>query len=276
MNDGGSASDVVHPDSGVATLCDGSAGLRFLFSDIGVNAGLMEGHALLEENGSSFFMVDGQCRYVSNAGAEGWADYRTGVLSLEEATQLARAVRYGEWSAAGTKLWTNPAINDAGTMAFSDGTVWLGLRGWLSPEGLPDLPAALWNWQNGSFPTVAAAGTPVSGPVRYRVFTREFFGITYPTAAWPLASDVGALAETAQDLGNNVYGKGRLAIGQEAEALRTLRRSYVQQRPGGFPSALDFIPIGTPGQTEPKYLLFVRDTSPFEQITDGLVPNLPR
>jgi hypothetical protein len=39
---------------------------------------------------------------------------------------------------------------------------------------------------------------------------------------------------------------------------------------------LDFIPIGAAGNTVPHYLLFVRDATPFEGASDGLIPGLPR
>ncbi len=263
-------------DAPVAQICDGSTGIRFAFSNISPGARLTEGHALLEENGTAFFVVDGQCHFASNTAAEGWVDYHTGVLSPSAAADLARDAQYGTWAATGNHLWRGSA-QDASTMSFSDGTTSLGIAGYFSTDGLPELPAALWTWQDETFASIAADGQPATGDVRYRLFTREFFDVKYPTAAWPLAADPATLAEGTDALAANDYGKGHLATGADAAALRALRRQYVQAHPGGFPTVLDFIPIGAAGgNTVPQYLLFVRDATPFESASDGLIPGLPR
>jgi hypothetical protein len=268
-------SDATTPDM-QSKVCDGSTAIRFWFANIAQGSRLLEGHALLEENGTSFFIVDGQCHFVSNAAAEGWTDYREGSLSAADAIELERSVNYRAWSTVAGKVWQNSDVQDASTLAFSNGSIWIGLRGWLTSSGLPELPAALWTWQNTMFAKLAAMGQPTTGSVRYRLFKREFFGVKYPTAAWPLPSDPSALAETGEDLAANAYGKGRLANAQETASLRALRHTYVQNHPGGFPLAVDFIPIGMPGDSVPDYLLFVRDTTSFESMTDGLIPALPR
>jgi hypothetical protein len=237
---------------------------------------------MMSENGSSFLIVEGTCRYWVQTGQ--LEHVVSGMLTaadrqaLREDFQLDRWQQLvGDYPNSGFdipsyfyvfgrgKLQTPCGTSDEVGGCIQTGT------GSKSDQNLGPLHAAFYNTTR----RFSARGPTVTADLRYLLVEGTSAVVNYQWSnpgTWPLG-DPREVA-TPQSVLDNGYTRGssRLASGRDADALRELWRQYLDYEISGrevdMPaSASAAIPIEVDGT---RYQLFIRDSIPLEA-PNGLI-----
>lgn len=284
----GSAPPTEVPAGGGAAMCDGSDQLTMQF--VVLNYAAHAGHLSFPyRNGAYFLRVDGRCRYwvyglgLSDAATLGPAQPRTttaldpittGVLSGEEAEQLATEIHYLRWKdydgrhAELTAVGMTPSV-------FTDGQHEFSCAVGCDAPGMPSNAAALRTTALDWIVRLTDSGQPVGGPVRVATFNSntsrsEFEGRGYNCLPAVLPLQPSAYAQ--DDLASVITGT---LMTEEAPSLRAVRTQFRADRfrfprPSGIPPISYNVDLPVCDQ-ERVWSLIVSDVlEPYE--IDGFVP----
>jgi len=241
-------------DGPIATICDGSTAIRFSFRNIG-GGQVLPGSQVLSENGFNFLIVDGQCHFWARPDQD--SDAREGDLSEERANRLSSTLKLSSWGKLRGDYTDSLCDGPTREYRFADSkiAVYSTCGGGSSPVNWLLNPAL------SQLQAIYDTGTPVGGPVRF-VLMAEQDGVVWSSsvinlaAHWPLASDPASVAWTFDQANNYQPGSSNSAAPPDADALRSIRRSFVTagttQWTGGF------VPIL--GPRDEQYEFFVRDS----------------
>jgi hypothetical protein len=245
-------------------ICDGSTSIRF--SAVQWFSGqTYGGEQTLNENGTRYLIVDGQCRFFAYKKDNGGVGrIATGQLTENEINAFIRDFRLDEWS-----KWE-------GEYCSAQIYEYL-LRDWdyagrtISFRHCYPDKSSRFQWLKDGFDTNIEAymskGQPWDGDVRYfLVFAPESThedDVRYQNAPlWPLDVEPDTIAMSLWDaemLGEE--GADYLASGEDAEKLRQLRDSVV----------IGYGEIGIVDGAGRRYMLFHRDSIDLEN-EEGLLP----
>lgn len=232
------------------TVCDGRSSLRIAHWGQPENADV--GQALLLERGSTNFFLDGSCHAWLRTGE--WGELRTLDLTAADVAALIKALRLAEWKALDSKYCVD--VTDLGALGFYFDGKLITLSGC---NVLPSAPFDIWQLVREETAALYARAKPITtGRVRYLLERHpgEDPNAMRGGSPWPLGNVEAASALDAQGMPGI-----RIAEDADAAALRLLRARYVQGEIGEYP--LFGVPIVE--QDGRRFLLFLRDESPFEQ-----------
>ena len=244
----------------IATICDGSSGLRLSFRNIG-GGQVLPGSQVLSENGFNFLLVDGTCHFWARP--DQWSDVREGDLTVEQADRLSGALRLAQWSELQGEYVDD--LCDGPTREYRfDGAkiaVYASCGGGKNSESVDSLLTA----SVLQLAMVYEAGAPVDGPVRL-VLVAEAADQFWPmwwvenAARWTGSGDPRAIALTYSQASSYEPGSSVLVMPPEADTLRSSRRSFADKN--GFQLTGGFLPVL--GPMDEKYEAFVRDSISIE------------
>lgn len=265
-------------------ICDGSD--TFTFQRANWNRG-WEGSAfgVLWRNGYAYLRVDGHCRYYAYQGMRP-DPVVTGMLSGEEATQLAADVEYAGWPLLDGLTATGGTADNALEQLYDGKHALFCARGcrWGAAPQDEEAAARLTPWFDAADEwrqRLLERGTPLQGDVRLAIELKEDIIHSGGYLEWPLAEPI----ETFLVAGNSDFEEaagpdespaaesasvsdGILFQGEDAERLRTLRAEALRTAtPGAITEG--WIAIDAPG--EMFYEVVVADALPYEG-ADGRVP----
>ncbi len=253
----------IDADASVAprTLCDGSDGLR-LYVFIGGGGPTEPGRQVLIENGFSFILVDGHCRYWVKSAENDYEELRTGVLDADTLAEFVADFRYDRWPELNRVEPYGAPVPDGGNVIFLDPETSITCQTVCSGASTPPDVEAMalanntWNtrlWQ---------AGEDVFGDVRISVIESSRDPASLPPGTtlplWTLSTPIESIAVSAADALALGFGDGVLITGADAEALRVMRQGFLDS---GAPGSSMLVAAGGGGQL---YEVSVRDTTPFE------------
>ena len=254
------------------TICDGSDDLRFWAGVTGGGMTAVE-HDVLFENGASFFLIDGRCRFWVKPAENIFEEVRSGVLDPGTLAELADDFRYDHWPELEGSYFGDVAAFDADNIGFMDREVAISCAanclGDSTPPDVVAMREAYVAWSTRLWET----GEAVSGDLRANAVEHsrppEDWSREWRPVPWPASVPIESFAVPE--------GGGRPPIvvlsGPDADALRVLRREFLDGEHGDFPSAGHSMLISdTDG---PLYFVNVRDTTPFED-ERGVISWLPR
>ena len=266
-DDTGSRSRTVPADAGgdasAISICDGSADIRLAIRIAGGGPG-SAGMTMLSENGFRLLLIDGACdAWILNGHND---PLRILSVSRAREQQLIAALRLGHWGEISTFPGGGCADAPAIAYRFADERISGPVCGLANDHPLHTLNEAFAQ----QVQELYAAGTPVSGKVRYlliedngeaRLDARRPFiwQLNIPADAVPLSKEEATFYRG---------GNSQQATGTDAERLRGIRTTTAN---GTLPNGttLDFTTIAGPDNT--LYLLYIRDALPFED-DSGLLP----
>ncbi len=276
---GTTAGDDAGADPAVANvLCDGSDALRLIATRT-LNGGMLApGSGVAFENGTSFLLVRGDCRFWVYSGI--FQPTRSGELTAAQRDRLIDALRLDRWADYMGDYTRGPAFDypnqfvafgvdaiDAPCSASKSGG-----RGCirLSSGGTDTTANVAWLEPSlrQQITQLEAEGTPVSGAIRYVLAEQRSNGSSAWSrpAMWPLG-DPATVALTEIDAMAYRAGESTLATGADAEALRSIWSRYLSGEVGDR-TMYEIIPVVSGSAT---YHLFVRDSLPLEDAR-GLLP----
>ena len=254
---------------GEVPLCDGTPTIRLLAQVLVSESQLLPGYQLADENGAGYLLVDGTCHYWVYAGGP-WSSVREGVLSEAAADVLSKSLDYSEWQQSRGAWSPTLVASDAPVIVFRgsplDGgaVVWSGLCG-AAGSPVPGLSEAMVRAFSNLQPAMEnlwAAGTNVTGPVRYLLISEPGGRSAEPHLQWPEeVADAASIALTYEDAFTLRFfdPRARIVEGARADALRALRRTRSE---GLLYRNFAWIPVRDASGA--GYWLFVRDTIPQE------------
>jgi hypothetical protein len=215
-------------------LCDGSTDIRLLIYETGGRGtfprfGVPFGHR--------FAFVDGQCRFF--AGSRYTLGYRSGVLTSEQAADVARETRWAELPALdGLQTEQCP---DAGSRVLTDGE---HVAHW---RGCGDGPG---------FGMLASLGPRLDGPVLVATAPEAPPRATATLLPWTIAREPSAFADVDSEDPWSVPGV-RVTDTADVARLRQLRAQVV------FDPPYEHHPFYvTTGDGGPTYAAYVREVVP--------------
>ena len=252
------------PSGPFEVSCDGDpTSIQYAFQTTG--GGLIEeGSAVVQENGSRFFVITGDCRYwafgarVSRVSS--MSPTHTGLLNEIELRALHDRIRLYEHSSQQVML---AGVADASVDSLTDGRTTIACPALCSFEGAPAELAPVYESAMEILDELFELGTPVEAPsVRVAVARQDFWSTRWewPEAEWPLDIPITEFERDA-------YGGNRRVDGEGALALRELRRrAYAGEfQPPGMGGG--FIPVRVDGEL---WGVFVRDVIDVDAPDTGL------
>lgn len=262
------------PDAGdlaraPSKICDGSSTIRFAQVTAG-GGQVLPGSQVLNENGFSFFIIDGSCHYWAKGGQ--FADVKAGVLTPDEELRLYDDLRVESWPEL--KETCTGRVMDGASSFFRLGTsrivVPSGCSGQDSVSPLAEIESAF----NAHAASLSGRGTPVDGPVRLVLVAVPVDIswndlVTNAAAAWPLMRPAAQFATSAEHASQYRAGDSMLVEIPDAGLLRAIRRTFMAS--GNALYTGGYVPIRDDAGN--RYQLFVRDTVPMEDESGLLGPN---
>lgn len=257
------------------TICDGSDGVRFAYVVMSDAGRVGPGLAVIYQNGHNYLFVDGRCRYWAFQGNPRGVlvGARSGVLDRETERRLSEELRTGSWGA-----WRGTHSTPGGPIHASPEVLWVPGAGIVCKGCFTEMPHlrevifAARSWLE----RLQAAGAPLTGAVRLAAINYQESYRDWPhgVALWPVQRPLSDFVVPLVPGEPGIEGPGLRVEGDEAEALRQLRRETLEGKffPAGAPTP-GTIPVRDDnGQL---HFLYVRDTLPFERPSDGQVPRPP-
>jgi len=243
-------------------LCDGSDDLRFSAAIAG-GGPIEAGRMVLADNGFSFILVDGHCRYWVMPGAYQFQEVRTGVLDTTTLAEFVADFRYDRWPELNRVAPYGTPASDGSGLLLLDPETSIGCQtvcsGVNTPADVEAMGLANTDWNA----RLWAAGEAVVGDVRISVIESDRDAATLPPTwtppLWTLTTPIASVAVSADAAHTLSFGDGVLITGTDADALRALGRDFLAsgaQRTG--------IPILVHDDGGQLYEVSVRDTTPFE------------
>lgn len=217
------------------------------------------------ENGHSFFLIDGTCRYAVKTHGE--REVRTGVLTAEQEEGLAVRLGYRAWASFEGDWSAAFGAPDAGAFQVWDhqflASCTAGCRD-SAPEELQELSSGLSDflapyWEQ---------GTPFRGEAM-RLVIVEYSRTAHEPSPWPLSTPVSEFmlpADEPLDIGRSFE-----VTGPDAEALRELQADFLARTPE-IDRERPILILTEDGQ---HVGLLLRESLPWEDHT-GLVRQSPR
>jgi len=231
-------------DSANALLCDGSSGARLVYSDDGGNVPTT--YSFSHAYGHSFFVVDGSCRYW--AGEEYLKGVRTGTLTPERASGIARDLHYSQF--ARLKAYTGSDCPDATTRTLSDGTNNVRCTCDCRDQTPVEYQQAF-SRLDGVFRQLFDAGAPAELPIR--VIATDQTHPDYTAAAWPLTWSPREVLWNGTTRPSPSAGR-LVTEAMELTALRMLRQAVVDRYAHNFA-----VKVSDAGS---EFMVFPRDEAP--------------
>jgi hypothetical protein len=247
-----------------AVLCDGSPGITFAAAALG-GGNPVPGTQVMAENGHSFIIVEGTCRFYAQRGRLERAV--TGVLSPQQLDALRDSLQLESWRSCHGRV---AGALDGPEHHFVYGRSERargGIDACVNIES-PDEPGLLLMGYQRLVTSLIAAGQPVQGDIRYLLVQGDDNVESHWTdpAAWPLG-DPAEVAMSPAAASGYEPGSSKLAQGAEAAALRALWQDFLDDDTSGREPGSIAIPVEVNGA---RYQLFLRDSLPLED-TRGLI-----
>lgn len=205
-------------------ICDGSPGVKAAVQVVGGH--LAPDEILRTENGHSFFIIDGTCRYVVKTTSRG--EVRTGVLTEAEEEALATKLGYRAWSEFNGDWTENEGWHDGSTLLLWDhqheASCYVTCRDSAPPE-LRELSETRTEFLESYW----ERGTPYVGEA-VRLLVVNHSRTQQEPYAWPLAPRPFTDFMRAENLA--VEGGMSFEVsGPDADALRTIQSHFLANAP---------------------------------------------
>ncbi len=223
-------------DSEQFQYCSGTGDLWLGFQYYGGTYEGGAGNTLFEENGNIFFVIDDSCRYFAFDGTDGekafggLADIRTGLLSQDEAADIAESIKLNRF----IEHFGNDYLNDASDCsnailydkngAFS---CYCGCPSFSEPKDMTQSAKQIAQ-------ELVKKGKPLLGSLRvislphvnvcdgyWSVYLKEEVPQTPPNGFDPSASAIGECVNSHNNATQSVLIEGEIAA-----SLRNLRKEY--------------------------------------------------
>jgi hypothetical protein len=223
------------------------------------------------ENGASYFYVTGACEFrVVDGLRSRLPPDLVGVLTPEEAEELATDLRFSDWptyydTTPGFEGMNNPFLIDETGMFIVGGSCFPGaLEPDECPEPFPAVAAGIEEWRD----RLQTLGLPADGPMRVAAVLEEPPGVVaegIEWSPWPLQRPIADFLldpEAPIEAGQGVA----LTDQDEIDAMRSFRDSFVTQFGPEDTIRGMYVLDG-----DQHYLVYARDAAPVED-ENGLVP----
>jgi hypothetical protein len=254
------------------TLCDGSDDLR-LFVFMSGGGPTEPARQVLIENGFNFILVDGHCRFWVKPDESIFETVRTGVLDAETLAEFVADFRYDRWPDLNRVGAYGTSLPDGGSVIFVDPETSITCQTVCSGPSTPPDVEAMRLANNAWNARLWSIGEAVTGDVRISVIESNRDPASLPPLwtppLWPLSTPIASVVVSEADIPALRFGDGVLMTGADAEALRAMRRHFLDS--GARRTGIGMLVHDDAGQL---YEVNVRDTTPFED-ERGLVA-MPR
>jgi hypothetical protein len=230
---------------------------------------------MASENGTLFFVVEGNCRFWY---FRAWVEpARTGTLGDAEVATVVETFQL--------ESWQGPIASTSGGLGLASTWLIFGRDDSRPPCG-PHAPTrecdqaplrssagidhnAVRNGLLSIMDDLAQVAHEVAGDMRYVLFEGDFDiteqDWTMPGITWALGDPADVAIPSGGPDFTYAIGSSRLVTGADAAALRALRQQFLDGQISGHDPRPGYgaraIPLLIAGQ---RYSLFVRDTFPFE------------